>query len=626
MTSAGPNAPTAPDLRTHGVPGPGSSSPGSSRGWIRELALFGFYLLAAVVLTWPIAISLNDATGIRGDYFNNAWNGWWVRRAITEGHSPWFTELLYHPAGLSLTRHTLSPINSALGAFLGAFMGPHAAFNVQLLLIFAVSAWAFSLFARYLTRSWHGGVLAGLIYSFNPFHYYYLCQVNVFTFEFVPLALLYFLKTYREGGRRNLVLAVVFSGAIAASTSYYVVYAYLVVGLMLAAGPLVDREVPWAVGARRTLVAAFFGGLAVCAIAAPLLIGALQADPSESEFLGVQKLRTNDLLGYFWLGGPERTVVTWPALFGYSTLALILVFAKRLWRLRFWLLVGLVFFVLGLGEELVVARDETGIPMPYAVLKEIPVLSMLRKSDRCTMMLQFVVALFAAEAWKGLAGRVLPANASSAGRTALLAAVSALVMLELTAVPFQRFDYDVPEFYRELAEDDSVDAIVELPPMPVDVQDGRQNFYQTVHGKPIAVGYSTMLARDRAQDELRQAVVNGYIAFMTGRTGTEDKEPFRVIDPQFLMRHLHESGFDLLVLYKSEPLDRKPNEAVHEKLVWKPFFFERRNLVGMRQTGQYVDQPIPASRLTIMRSRLQQALGPPFHEDDDLLAWRLAGG
>ena len=175
------------------------------RGWRGELWILAFFALATVALTWPIAVDLSTGTGIRGDYYNNLWNSWWVRHSIAEGHSPYWTDYLYFPEGISLRRHTLSLLNSLSGAFLGAFLDQDAAFNLILLAHFALSGWAFSLFARYVTGSTAGGVLGGLVYSFCPFHYYYLCQINVFTFEFIPLALLFFVKYYREGGRGNLL-------------------------------------------------------------------------------------------------------------------------------------------------------------------------------------------------------------------------------------------------------------------------------------------------------------------------------------------------------------------------------------------------------------------------------------
>ncbi len=192
-----------------------------------EFLILFFFVLAALVLTWPMVATLGQATGTRGDYLDNLWNGWWLKHSLVQGHSPFWTDYLYFPDGISLRRHTLSPLNALFLAGSTSVLGPHQAFSLLVLAHFALSGWCFSLLARYVTGSTAGGVLGGLVYSFCPFHYFYLCQINVFSFESMPLALLFFLRHAREGGRRNLAGVVLALAGMAATIEYYVVYTYL---------------------------------------------------------------------------------------------------------------------------------------------------------------------------------------------------------------------------------------------------------------------------------------------------------------------------------------------------------------------------------------------------------------
>jgi len=573
-----------------------------------ELAIFAFYVAAALVLTWPVAKTLGQATGVRGDYFNNLWNFWWMRHSISERHSPWYTEYLYFPQGLSLMRHTLSPLNALAGALLSSFLSLHAAFNTLLILKLAASAWAMSLLARYVTGSRPGAVLAGLVYAFNPFHFYYICQINVFTFEFVPLALLFFARTYREGGRRNLILAVLCSGAIAATTSYYVVYTFLVVGLLIVAGRLLDPAVPWRPAATRTAVAAAIAAVVVLLVSLPLLIGTLEhagGDPDNPVF-GDQKRRANDLFGYQWVGGPERVTVSWATMLGYSTLLLLLAHARRLWRQRFWLLVGLAFVVLSLGRTLYVGNRDTGFPLPYALLVELPVLSMLRKPDRCFMVVQLVTALLCAEAWRGLEGRL----AARGARRLAWWGVAALVMVELTGVPFRRFDYDPPAYMEEIARMDDVESVIDLPAMDLDAMNARYSFFQTVHGKKGSLGYSTAFAVEKRHNEQMQVLANGYL-WWSG-------DGHRI-----LPLWIREKGVDLVIHHKTMPQEREPG-ALNTRILWAPFLFVRGPLIGMRQTGQYLDEPFLPQYVNGMRVKLTAEFGPPIHEDERVMVFRVA--
>ena len=170
----------------------------------KEFIYFAFFALATVVLTWPIAFSLDKATSIRPDYFTNLWNIWWIKTVLTNWQaSPYWTDYIFYPAGISLIRHGISPLNSIAGALLSTFLSLHTAFNILLLLHFTLSAWAFFLLARYLTDNIPGSILAGLIYAFCPFHYFYMQYLMGTSFAFLPLSVLYFCKTYRHGGFKN---------------------------------------------------------------------------------------------------------------------------------------------------------------------------------------------------------------------------------------------------------------------------------------------------------------------------------------------------------------------------------------------------------------------------------------
>src|SRR5687768_5652116 len=64
-------------------------------GWRGELLILAGLVLAACLLTWPLVVTLDLASGARGDYFNNLWNAWWVEHCLTSGESPYWTDYFY---------------------------------------------------------------------------------------------------------------------------------------------------------------------------------------------------------------------------------------------------------------------------------------------------------------------------------------------------------------------------------------------------------------------------------------------------------------------------------------------------------------------------------------------------
>ncbi len=600
-------------------------------GWRGELLILAFFALAACALAWPIPVTLERATGLRGDYFNNLWNAWWVRDSIVHAHSPYWTDHLYFPEGISLRRHTLSPLNSLTLAALSPFLDPHAAFNLLLLAHFALSGWAFSCLARYVTGSTSGGVLAGLVYSFCPFHYFYLCQINVFSFEFLPLGLLFFARYLREGGRRALLGAVLSVAGMAATVEYYIVYAYLAVGVLFLCSRSWARGVPWKTGLRRLAASGAAGAIAAIVIAFPLLYATL--GPERGSEIGtvaesVEKRRVNDLLGFYWIGPKEESIVSWPTMLGYSTLLLFLLSPRRVLRIWPWLLIGGIFLVLSLGDRLWFRGEETAIPLPYALLRELPVLSLLRKSDRCFMMVQLVAALAVAAAWSGLSTRLRAAGS----RAAAWSLCAALMMTELTGVPFARFEIPTSPCLGELARQPDVHAVMELPAERTHVANGRFVYFQTLHHKKSTLGYTTALAVTPFHDERVEEIVNDYWQFL-----------FEV--NRILPRRAAELGVDRIVHYKSMYLRREPDPLIHKRVLWKPFFFLRVPLVRVRQVGEFAEQPldapfrdivrrsvpelmfnIPSQKadrplLDVARLLFSRACGPPLFEDERVMVF-----
>ncbi len=104
-----------------------------------EFLILFFFVLAALVLTWPMVATLGQATGTRGDYLDNLWNGWWLKHSLVQGHSPFWTDYLYFPDGISLRRHTLSPLNAPT-----LYWGSQSTVPVESLLLGRVTYQGFS--------------------------------------------------------------------------------------------------------------------------------------------------------------------------------------------------------------------------------------------------------------------------------------------------------------------------------------------------------------------------------------------------------------------------------------------------------------------------------------------------
>jgi hypothetical protein len=586
-----------------------SEQESSGRG-LRYLAFFAF---ATIILTWPIAFSLGRPTSTNPDYFSNLWNFWWFKTSVLLEHtSPYWTDYLYFPTGISLARHTLSPLNSLVGALLSFGVNLHAAYNTLLLLHFTLSGWTFFLLARYLTGNTRGALLAGLVYSFCPFHYRYLSHINVATFEFLPLVVLYSLKVYREGGARNTMLTVLFMAMIAASYNYAVVYAFLVIGLLALAGKLWNGEVRFVVGLKRLLIAGSIAVAAVFIVSMPLVLTVVKdvsANASQATAVPANPLRANDLVGHYWMAQPDGMIVSWPTMVGYSTLLLLALGYREVVKQRFWLLVGAVFLVMSLGDTLMIAGNDTGILMPHKYLKTLPVLSMLRKPDRAFLMIQFVVALLCAFSWRHLS-RLFK---STRRELVCWIGITSLIMVETTGIPFAQFSYKCPSYLANLGRSSEVDSkseiksLVNLPARPGSGIEARYDYFQTFNSIKMAQGYVTSLAMTGSLEDEANGLRLAYRAFEHG-------------DYARLLVRLEKLGTDLVVLHKIVPKLREPTD-LDSTIVWAPFLLVRHGLVEGDQKGPFVDTRVSGKVISEERRALEKTFGPPIHEDSDIVVF-----
>ena len=236
-----------------------------------------------------------------------------------------------------------------------------------------------------MTGSRGGAILAGLVWSFAPYHFQSLAQINIASLEGLPLTALFVARVRREGGARNLLLLLGAVTWLTATCYNYVIHSAALGALMLVGGSLWDRRTPFLVGTRRLVVAGLAAGVVIVLVAWPLLRSVLASDPGERWVSdGLLQLSSNDLLGFRWIvGPPEFAVVSWPTMLGYSGLLIVALGARSALRQSFWVVVFGGGLVLSLGPVLTVGGEETGVRLVYGALVDLPVVGgMLRRPDR----------------------------------------------------------------------------------------------------------------------------------------------------------------------------------------------------------------------------------------------------
>jgi hypothetical protein len=491
------------------VPTPRARPP--RRLWSLCLGPLSLYAALWAALSWPaVATFSTHYICDGGDGMMNVWNLWWIRRAWEAAANPWFTDMLFWPGGTSLQGHTLNPMNGILGLPLHAFLGPIAVHNVLIAFAFATTGWTCFLLARHVSGSYWGALLGGAAFTFSHYHFAHaIGHTDLVTLQGVPLFALAFLRLCEAGGAWRGVGAALAFWVVVLCNWYYVLYCVLL-GVTLALWCAVrSRRLSWWFrGAHARGLAAFVG---VCLATSGPLVAALvvsnRADPLLggheaaraamdvlAPFVPSQIWRFSALTRGVWgryddTLGPSET----SSFLGWLPLVLAgygLWHAVRVRRsgVMVWFWIGLLFLACALGPRLHAFGRYLSppFPMPYSLLEAaVPPLRLSGMPLRMSIIAQMCVAVLAACGLVPFLTRVV--------RHRWLWPLL-LLLLAFETLP-------APQPTTRLVAPAVVYRLAELPAGAVHglcASDGEKTygmFFQTIHGKPITLGY---IAREPA--------------------------------------------------------------------------------------------------------------------------------
>lgn len=489
------------------------------------LALLGYVALSLLV-TWPLLPQFGQAmVGGPGVVFTfedgaqNVWNMWWVARALTSGASPYWTPLLYYPDGVQMVVQTLNLSNALLALPATLAAGPVAGYHTAVLLGVALTGYGGFLLARELAPGGGAAWLCGALLTAGPFHALTLQnnQLQLISLQWVPLFLLALLRLERRPGWRPVAWAAAATLLLALTDWYWA----LICGLFTAVWMLLGL-VALPGRAARARRYAQLGAAAVVALL-PLAAGVYGVrdslrrleqvgDPIWDEYtrgfsadllgLVMPTLYRPGLAGLLPLERAGFGVEGWYVAAGWVLAALA---AAGIWRAgrAHWRLLaaGGVMWALSLGPSLWVAGVDTGVPLPYALLRELPLVSIARRPALFAVVCVVLAAPFAALGLRWLLARRRPWQ-----RSLILGAVAALALAELWPPQRVVLPFEQPEVYTRLRERPG--AVADLP-VRLRQESGRTLLGQVVHGQPIVGGY---VARWPAYEALRYSPVVGALA------------------------------------------------------------------------------------------------------------------
>ncbi|HEX2501572.1 MAG TPA: interleukin-like EMT inducer domain-containing protein [Methylomirabilota bacterium] len=232
-----------------------------------HLGVYGLFLGLTAAYTWPLVTAPGHLLPPNGDPRLFSWVLITIFRNLTGRPDLLFHGNAFYPFGNTLSFAEPLLIPAVVAGPLHAWTGnPILAYNVTLVVFWALSGWAMYWVAHQVTRCHPAAFVAAVVFTFAPYrmdHYQEFQMEMAFGIPLAIYALVRFLETQRA--RYAVAVAAVFWIQAASVWYYAIILTFGLVAVAVQVGAL-----RWRGWRPRALVAAALCGLALLAALAPL--------------------------------------------------------------------------------------------------------------------------------------------------------------------------------------------------------------------------------------------------------------------------------------------------------------------------------------------------------------------
>ncbi len=502
------------------------------------------FLALTLILTNPLALHVWNSVEDKQDGLLNTWIVAWVGHAlVTDPFNLYNTNIFYpYTNTLAFSEILLPPSLFALPITL-ATNNPIFGYNLALLAMLWLNAFAMYLFVFDLTRRAEAGWIAGAIYAFNPFNLGNFAQLQLVTLGYLPLALLclgkllgsrenskpvFWQKTGLEfsRGARYAFLFSLFFILQSLSSFYYALLSGFAVGLYLLWW-LIAQRADLLNALRRVIVplAASFALITIVLI--PFLLPYFQvqrelgfsrrveeSEPFSASLKQFTEVRAENVLyGKLLAPNPVKRVGGYALdnLFPGLVAIVLAIFGLITSRTPIkTFLVSLLFvsFLLALGPRLyLTSQQATDISLPYRWLYEIfSTLRALRAPVRFDALINFSLAALAGLGAARVLEKFSRKGAEPQRNSFIALGIVAFIGLEYLSLPAANIvtlpvAHEIPEVYKWLAQQPR-GVVLELPMMGPNEEnelDISTQYFTTYHWQKTPDGYSGFIPPRRGE-------------------------------------------------------------------------------------------------------------------------------
>ncbi|PVX27634.1 MAG: hypothetical protein CW716_01285 [Candidatus Bathyarchaeum sp.] len=479
------------------------------------------YLMLTILLLYSYPFDFaNQMPGDGGDGYQFLWDMWWVKYSTTElGTNPYFTNHVFYPDGHTLFFHSLVPLAGIITIPFQDGLGLFFSYNFTVILGYVLGGFGAYLLAKYFTKNVYASYLAGIIFTFSPYHLgHTLGHLNLISIAGIPFYILFLFKLRDTSNMKYAVFAA-FSLLISTflGSWYHTVMLFVFTVFFIFYDILLKRKIHFS---RKhiyglALIPAIFV-LASAPVTIPMVYESVTGKHTYAErTLNNQIDNSVDLIAFLTpgpdncffgeyttsiehsfninLGGSENR-----AYLGYTVIGLLIFFwfknRKPEFKHLLWLLLTGTFLVLSLGPLLKImgttsfTQYDVSVPLPGFLIRYLPGGTIFQAPARFAVLTYLGLGLLAAFAVKYIIENVDIIRKYKVLPLVLVVGLSSLIITEYNMSPYSSsYDPYVPQFYYQLRDMENTFSVLDLPAHYQIV--GWYMYCGTVSEKPLIDGY-----------------------------------------------------------------------------------------------------------------------------------------
>ena len=462
--------------------------------WLIAVAL---YLFCTWLFFYPCLRNISTyLIGPPGDNMEHFWDIWWWNKAAAgKGLSFSFSDYIFYPEGSSLLFHATSFYNFSLAIPLSKIFNRVAVYNILILHSFLLAGVGAFLLIRYITRDSLAGIIGGFIFAFSPFHFVRaLCHLTISSIQFIPFFVLYYIKSLKGASRKDLLLACLFFFLNGICSWYSLVFSVYFMGFVYLYLALRRRQ---ALLKDALLKSVMIIGITLLILSPWILrMILLRMKCSEVVRFGYDRYLA-DVFGLFvphplhWLGRLKIVkIINQKALGWYfmentvylglvNILIIVIAFKAVIKKTAGYFLGLLAFLLIAMGTFVHILGWVTPAVLPYAIIRNIPILSFAHCPSRIMPYVYLFLAVITAFSLR----QIIDSGKRTIKGKCLVAVLVLLLFFDYYSVCRAMTRAYMPACYNAVKKEEKPFGILDLPVFHLYAR--RFMMYQTYHGFPI---------------------------------------------------------------------------------------------------------------------------------------------